>query len=125
MAHGRKRAKRTRLLKVRLRFNKDGAGEFLCELCGAWVTKPRWIPPVTHAETDMVLYPAFYICSTCHQAKGHTLRPARRVARHEYPLTRALNMLVRQGSARPGTAPSGSGHATNFGSSGDHIPSDR
>jgi len=125
MAHGRKRAKRTRIPITRVRLGNDGSYEFCCELCGDWTTSPRWIPPVTHAETDMVLYPAIYICQTCHDKRSHTLRPARRVARHEYPVTRALNMVASQGSARPGTALSGSGHNTGSGPNGDHIPRNR
>ncbi len=125
MAHGRKRAKRTRIPIRRLRFNDDGRGEWLCELCGDWTKTPRFVPEVTHAESGMVLWPSFFVCESCHKRKGHTLRPARRVAPHEYPQQRAFNMVTRQESARPGTAPSGSGHKTDFGPNSDHTPRGR
>lgn len=95
MAHGRRRAKKTRIPIIRSRTNTTGRVEFKCELCHEWTDRPRFIPEMTHAVSGMVLFPSFFVCESCHRKKGHTLRPPRRVAVHEYPAQRAMNMLRR------------------------------
>lgn len=110
MGHGRKRPKNTRIRLAKARPGKDGKVAFRCDLClkgeETWTTHPYYISPVYHAETDMVLFPELFICTACHRAQGHTLRPARRVVQHEYPFVRALNMTTSRGSACTGPAPS-------------------